>query len=353
FWTRLRAILGIRFGTGVVGGLVVLVNLWAVARHLGPVQLRRRYGNLEISEQVPRAYVRAGIIVAAVLAGVWLSGIAFPSGNAVAVMAWANRPAWGVTDPLFGRDLSFYVFSLPLYTQLLDYLLLVIVWSLLLTVVGYVLVGAVRVRENRLEIDEHPRLHFAFLVAALVLVFAARYWLGRYGILLQGSGFSGGVGYTDVHARLPAQRVMAVLSMGAAVALLFGAVRRVWWPPVAAVAALVIAGIGLGYVYPSFIQQLRVEPNELERERPYIGWNIEFTRRAYDLEALDTVNLHPHPNGLRGRPPQQPWLDQIPLWELEPLRAVFNQRQTSRGYYNFPSIDADRYGPPGEERQVA
>src|SRR5690606_4859795 len=161
--------------------------------------------------------------------------IAFPGRAALAVLAWLRRPEWGVTDPLFERDLSFYVFSLPIYAQLLDYILLVIVWSLLLTIIGYVLVGAVRVRDGRLQIDEHPRLPFAAVIAALVLVFGIRYWLGRYGILLDGSGFSGGVGYTDVEARLPAHRVMALLSMAAAGALLYGAFRRIWWPPVAAV----------------------------------------------------------------------------------------------------------------------
>jgi hypothetical protein len=353
YWTRLRAIIGVRLATGVLAGAIVLVNLFAVVRHLGPVHLRRRYGNLEISEQVPRLYVRGGVLVAAILAGVWLSGIAFPGPSALAVLAWANRSSWGIADPLFGRDLSFYVFSLPIYAQLLDYMLLVLVWSLLLTVIGYVLVGAVRIRDNRLEIDEHPRLHFAFLLTALVLVFAARYWLGRYGILLEGSGFSNSVGYTDVHARLPAHRVMAVLSVAAGAALLFGAIRRVWWPPAVAVGVLIVAGIGLGYVYPSFIQQLRVEPNELERERPYIGWNLEFTRAAYDLDALDTVDFVPRAAGLRGREPVGEWLDRLPLWDVERLREVFNQRQAFRGYYHFPNVDVDRYGRPGEEHQVA
>lgn len=353
FWTRIRAILGIRLITGILGGVVVLANLWAVARHLGPVHLRRRYGNLEISEQVPRVYVRAGILVASLLAAWWLSGIAFAGESALAVLAWAQRPVWGVTDPQFQRDLSFYVFSLPLYAQLLDYLLLVIVWSFLLSVIGYVLVGAVRVRDGRLEIDEHPRLHFAVLIAGLVLVFGVRYWLGRYGILLEGRGFSGGVGYTDVKARLPAQRVMAVLSIAAAGALLYGAFKRVWWPPIAAVAVFIVAGIGLGFVYPSFVQQLRVEPNELERERAYIEWHIDFTRQAYGISEVERRSFGPGRQQRRDWSGEEAWLDRLPLWDVEPLRAGFNQLQSFRGYYQFPSVHGDRYGPPGEEQPVA
>jgi uncharacterized protein len=352
-WTRIRAIVTVRLVTGVLGGVIVLVNLWAVARHLGPVHLRRRYGNLEISEQVPRVYVRAGMLGAALLAGWWLSGIAFPGNAALAVLAWANRPTWGVADPLFQRDLSFYVFSLPVYAQLLDYILLAIVWSLLLSVIGYVLVGAVRVRDNKLEIDEHPRLHFAVLIAGLVLLFGIRYWLGRYGILLEGRGFSGGVGYTDVNARLPAQRVMAVLSVAAAGALLYGAFKRVWWPPVAAVVVFVVAALGLGFAYPSFVQQLRVEPNELSREREFIGWNIEYTRRAFGLADMEWQSFAAVPQPGRDWSSEAAWLDRLPLWDPEPLQDVFNQLQTFEGYYEFPSVDVDRYGPPGAEQPVA
>jgi uncharacterized membrane protein (UPF0182 family) len=246
YWTRLGAIALVRLVTGAIGFGIVLASLWVVARHLGPVHLRRRYGNLEIAEQVPRSYVLAGIILTAALAGWWLSGITFSGESALGVLAWTKRQPWGVTDPLFARDVSFFVFSLPVYSRLLDYLLLVTVWSIMLAIIGYVLVGAVRVRDNRLEIDENPRLHFAVLIAMVVLLFGARYWLGRYTVLLDGTGFGGGVGYTDEHARLPAQRVLAVLSVAAALALLFGAWRRSWWPPLIAVGLFLAGSFGLG-----------------------------------------------------------------------------------------------------------
>jgi uncharacterized membrane protein (UPF0182 family) len=152
FWKRIWAKAGVRLAAGILGATLVLINLWVVVRQLGPVHLRRRYGNLEIAEQVPRTYVHTGAVLAAALAGWWLSGIAFGGETPLSILAWLNHGAWGVRDPLFNRDLSFFVFSLPVYASILDYLLLVALWCVLLAIIGYVLVGAVRIRNSRLDI---------------------------------------------------------------------------------------------------------------------------------------------------------------------------------------------------------
>jgi hypothetical protein len=353
FWARIRSLAMVRAVTAAIGAAVVWINLWRVARHLGPVHLRRRYGNLEIAEQVPRRYVTVGIAAAAVFAGWWLSELIFPGSAIADVRAWLHGGAWGVTDPVFERDLGFYVFALPVYGRLLDFLLLVSLWSLLLTAVGYVLVGAVRLRDNRLEIDETPRLHFAALVAGIVLLIGARFWLGRYGVLLEGTGFADAVGYTDLHARLPAQRVLAILSIAVAGALLYGAWRRIWWPPLAAVGVLTLASVALGYVYPSIVQQFQVEPNQLAREAPYVDWNITFTRQGYDLQRIERRAF-----AYDGRPVGS-WddlgesLERVPLWDLEFLQRVMTQWEARTAYYEFPSVHMDRYGPPGSEEPVA
>jgi uncharacterized membrane protein (UPF0182 family) len=353
FWTRVWSNAAVRLVTGGIGATLVLLNLWIVVRQLGPVHLRRRYGNLEIAEQVPRTYVHAGMVIAAVLAGWWLSAITFGGEAPLSVLAWLNRGEWGIRDPAFGRDLSFYVFSLPVYARLLDYLLIVAVWSVLLVMIGYVLVGAVRLRDNRLEVDENPRLHFALLIAFLILLLGLRYWLGRYGILLDGKGVNGGVGYTDVYARLPARRVLAVLSLAAAAALVYGAFRRVWWPPLVAVGLLLIASVALGYVYPSIIQKLRVEPTQLQREREFIAWNLEYTRIAYGLNDLKRSSFIPRRERVGGWSEVSSALQRLPLWDPEPLQDVFDQVQSHTAYYHFPSVHYDRYGAPGAEEQVA
>jgi hypothetical protein len=353
FWTRFAAGTVLRTATGVLGAVIVLLNLARVVHHLGPVQLRRRYGNLEIAEVVPRSYVRTGIVVAAGLAGWWLSGIGFQPGAGISALAWLRAAPWGDVDPLFGRDSSFYVFSLPFYLRLLDFLLLVIVWSAMLALVGYVLVGAVRLRNSRLEVEDRPRGHFAILVAALVLVFGIRYWLGRYGVLLDGTGYGGGVGYTDVHARLPAYRALAILSVASAGALVWGAVRRAWVPAVVALGLLILTGLGLGIAYPAIVQKLRVVPNQLDSEARYIAWHIEYTRRAFGLTAMDFHSITAKP----GRTPR--WeqasevLNRVPLWDAEPLKVSLDALESSYPYYGFPSVHSDRYGVGEDAVQVA
>ncbi|MGH7464231.1 MAG: UPF0182 family protein, partial [Longimicrobiales bacterium] len=180
FWTRVLSVVAVRAVTGSVAAALILLNVWYVLRQLGPVHLRRRYGNLEIAEQVPRAHLMSGAIAIAVLAGWWLSSIQFSGTTAVALLAWLRADAWGLRDPLFGRDLSFYIFSLPAFIRLLDFLLIVLLWSVLLVGIGYALVGAVRVRGTRFEIDDRPRVHFAVLVAGVLVLFGVRFLLGRY-----------------------------------------------------------------------------------------------------------------------------------------------------------------------------
>jgi uncharacterized protein len=353
FWKRLWTALGVRLVTGGVGATLILLNLIYVLRQLGPVHLRRRYGNLEIAEQVPRALLVTGAIVVSVIAGWWLSSIQFGGHAAVGVLAWLRHESWGVADPLFGRDLSFYVFSLPVYTRLLDYLLIVQVWAALLVAIGYVLVGAVRVSGSRWQIDDRPRVHFAVLVAALLITFAARFFLGRYLLLFEGGGFGGAIGYTDVHARLPARLVISLLTAVTGGAIIYGVLRRAYLAPVLAFGALLLAILGMGAAYPAIVQKLQVEPNQLAREVEYIRWNLEFTRRAYGLDAIERRSFEYR----RATPDiwadMAPVLDQLPLWDPEPLQVAFTEIQAQRGYYQFPDVDYDRYGVAGSRQQVA
>ncbi|MGQ0814286.1 MAG: UPF0182 family protein, partial [Gemmatimonadota bacterium] len=352
FWTRFKTEVITRAVTALFGGLVVLGNLWIVTRQLGPVHVRRRYGNLEISEQIPRNMVRIGVLIASVLAGWWLSGVKFSGGMSLRLLTMLERAPWGVSDPLFDRDLSFYVFTLPVLYQIVEFLMLVALWSLVLSLIGYALVGAIRMRENRLEIDTSPRAHALLLLASLLVLTGVHLWIGRYSILFQGSGFNNAIGYTDVHARLPAQRISAMFAVLTGGALVFTALRRVWVPTFVAGGLLLLAGIGGGVLYPSFVQKFRVDPNEFRFEEPFIRWNIDFTRLAY---GLSDVSRQPYDyRRLEQQPPELATrLDEIPLWDLEPLQTAYNQLQTFFPYYHFPNIDYDRYLTPTGTRQVA
>lgn len=352
FWTRILAILAVRVVTGAVGAALILLNLWYVLRQLGPVHLRRRYGNLEIAEQVPRSYLITGAVLVSILAGWWLSSLQFGGNAAVALLAWLRADAWGVSDPLFGHDLSFYIFALPVYIRLLEFLLIIAIWSVLLVGVGYALVGAVRVRGTRWEVDDRPRLHFAILVAGMLIIFGLRYLLGRYEFLLEGTGF-GTIGYTDVHARLPARLVLGVLSCAAGAALIYGALRRTWRPPVIALSLFLLTALGMGVVYPAVVQKVQVEPNELAREAEYIGWHMDFTRRAYGLTELERRSFRYRRADAETWTAMAPVLERLPLWDLPQLQTVFDQVEARQRYYQFPDVDYDRYETPTGREQVA
>lgn len=353
FWTRLGAAAVVRVVSSALAATVVLLNLWIVFRHLGPIHVRRRYGNLEIAEQIPRRYLIGAMALVAVLAGWWLSSLQFGGGASLATLAWIRQVGWGVTDPVFGRDLSFFLFSLPIYFRIVDLLVLTVLWSLVLVLLGYVLVGGIRLREGRLEVEHDPRVHFSVLIAAVVFLLGARYWFGRYDLLVQGTGFGGALGYTDVTARLPGQAVLAALAVGAGVTLLYGAWRRTWLPPLVGLGVLLFAAIVVGRVVPSLVQKFQVEPNQREKEAPYLRWNLEFTRRAYQLAALERRPFPYRRQPLPGWAALSPSLAQLPLWDPEPLRTTYNQLQAIFGYYRFPHVDYDRYGPPGQQEQVA
>jgi uncharacterized protein len=353
FWTRVTSgAIAISAAT-LIAATVVLLNLWFVARSLGPVRVRRRFGNLEFAEQIPRTLVYTGIVVASLLAGWWIASLKFGGGATFDLLAWYRREPWGVQDPLFHRDASFYVFTLPLLYRLADLATLALVWSFALSALGYVLVGTIRMNTGKLEIDPRPRTHFLLIVAGIVLVLGLRYWIGQYALAVQGSGFAGSVGYTDVQARLPAQRIMTVLAFVAVGALLLAARRGTWLPASAAVLLMLAGSLVVGQLYPSLVQRFRVEPNQLARERSYLKWNMEFTRRAY---GVDSVHRAPFPYREEGVPSNAivaPRLAQLPLWDSDQLKIVFDQVQAIAGYYNFPDVDIDRYGAAGDRKQVA
>ena len=343
FWTRLIAAFGVRFVATLLAGALIYVNLALVLRRLGPVRLRRRYGNIEIAEQVPRLYVTAGALLVSVFGGWWLATLQFGGEWPLQVWAWLRHEPWGVAEPLFGRDLSFYVFTLPILLRSLDHILVALFWSLLLVAIGYSLIGAVRVEHNRFEIDPYARRHFAGVAAAFLCFMALRFVAARYAVAVHGTGFNGAVGYTDVHARLSGQWALAGLAIVAAAALVYSA-RRSLWAPAAAGIGLFAVGVGIFvYAWPAVVQQLQVQPNQLSRERPYIAWNLEFTRRAFGLDAVERAPLTYEAATTQTWTTALPMLRKLALWDVDQLQDGYTQVQSFRGYYGFTDVDFDRY----------
>jgi uncharacterized protein len=352
FWTRFWMGVGVRGAAAVVAAAVLLLNLWIVLRHLRPVRVRRRYGNLEIAEQIPPRVITVLTVAVAVLGGWWLAGLHFRQDQVLGVLAWARQVPWGVADPLHGRDVAFYVHTLPFLRSVLGFAALVVVWSTVLVALAHVLGGGVRLEEGRPVVTRPALVHLATLSALLVGFLGIHYWLGTYGLVVGGTGVGGSLGYTDVQARMPVYRILAVVAVAAGGTLVLGSLRGSFRPPVIGLGALLLVRIGLAGVYPVVVQRFGVEPNELAREATYIRWHIDFTRAGWGVEELRRVPFAYRREASLDATRIEPLRARLPLWDTEPMLRAFNETQSLREYYGFPDADFDRYGPPGEERQV-
>ncbi len=277
-------------------------------------------------------------------------GIAVIGGWEV-VLKFFNSQSFGVTDPLFSRDVSFYVFSLPFWRMIQGWLLGVFVVSLLGVLGVYAVSHAVQ--GSRPVISRRVLAHVGGLVIAILAMAAWAYRLGIWDLVFSTQGFVSGAGYTDIHARIPAQWILfgvVIVCMGLVVAAVVR--RRIRWAAYG-VGGWVVAAILVGTAFPAIMQRLRVQPDEFNLEQPYIEYNIEFTREAFALDRVvdQSYPADPMPT-LADITANEATINNIRLWDHRPLKETYNQIQSFRLYYDFNDVDVDRYTIDGEYRQV-
>ena len=286
--------------------------------------------------------------------------IALITGGAMAA-DWQTLALWwyapqgaGVADPIFGRPLGFYLFTLPAWQLILGWLLTLSVISCVLAVVFLLVSGSSRALSGSHEsLSELPWRGLSIAAAFLLLIVAGRVYLGRFEQLFEHHTIFDGVTYTGAHVTLTGMLVVCVaLILGAVIAMAGGlfAPRGRWLIASVLPAVLCYAGVGVvGWYVSSFV----VKPNELVREQPYIANNIEMTRQAYGLDrfmqrefpAETTVDATDPANN-------QATLQNIRLWDWHALQDTLRQIQEIRTYYDFPDIDIDRYNINGSMREV-
>jgi uncharacterized protein len=272
----------------------------------------------------------------------------------LALWWYAPRATGGVVDPIFGRSLNFFLFTLPAWQLITGWLLTMAVFSCILAAFFLLITGGARALvRNRDRYTESPWRGISVAAAFLLLALAMRVYIGRFERLLEDHTIFAGATYTDAHIVIPGTLVVcAGLVLGAMIAV-FNAVsaRRGRWLVAAvlpAAACYVTLGV-VGWYVSSFI----VKPNELVREQPFIAHNIEMTRQAFGLDrflrrefpAETTVEaIDPASN--------QPTIQNIRLWDVHALQDTLRQIQEIRTYYDFPDIDIDRYEIDGAKREV-
>jgi uncharacterized membrane protein (UPF0182 family) len=267
-------------------------------------------------------------------------------------MAWRNAVPFGQADPLLGRDVSFYVFTLPFLEFVRSLLQLAIITAAVTCGAVYFLSGSlVSAFPATMTLGPTARRHLSLLAAAFLLVLAFASWLRHAEYLIPAPGTPGAM-YTDVHARMPIALVLiAVSAVGAGLALLqaFSGKR---WPIPAAIALYFVVSVG-GGIYSSLLQRIVVKPNEQVRELPYIQNNIVATRKAFALDGVEERQISGEARLTRADIERNTaTLQNVRLWDHQPLLEVFSQLQEIRTYYDFVEIDNDRYTINGAARQV-
>ena len=256
-------------------------------------------------------------------------------------------------DPLFNQDISFYVFTLPFWNYLRSWVMSLFVLSLIGCAGVYLLEGNIWLSAQGLRITRSARKHLFLLGSLVLLNQAIGFYLNRYDILYSTRGIIYGANYADVGALLPALGILVILAVLAALSLVFSAFRkgsRPAWVVLGLLAVVYALGI---HALPYLFQRLVVLPNEVVKETPYIVHNIAYTRQGYDLDEVDERKLTADAT-LEWQDLQRNELTvkNIRLWDHQPLLDTYGQIQEIRTYYEFVSVDNDRYDLDGEYRQV-
>jgi len=247
-------------------------------------------------------------------------------------------------DPVFNMDIGFYIFSLPFYNFLYGWVMFALVIISLFSLFFHVLNGGISFRGGKIEFSLFSRAHLSFLTALIVFLFGLSYRLSAYQLLFSQRGKFFGAGYADVHAQLLAYNVCMILSFIAAGLLLFNIFKRSFKLPILVLITLIPVYFVLGTIYPSLQQRFVVEPNELDREKPYIENNIRFTRRAYDLERIiEKEFANDSKLTYRDIIKNRITLENVRLWDWRPLKQTYKQLQELKPYYQFNDVDVDRY----------
>jgi len=291
----------------------------------------------------------AGIVAAAILLSLIFGSIA--QGNWETVLKNANGQAFGIVDPIFDKDVGFYLFTLPFQRFVQGWMVGALIVTLIATLTYYA--ASYSIRRLSFTISLGVKAHVSVIVAAILGLYAWRYLMDMYSLVYSDRGVAFGASYTDIHAQLIALRILMAIAIVCALVMLINIFRRGFRLPLYTFGVFLAAIIVVGMIYPAFVQRFQVNPSELAKESEYIRYNIDFTLEAF---GLDTVEVQQFPaegeltlEAINANPAT---ISNIRLWDNRPLKDIYYQKQSLRPYYDFFDIDIDRYQVDGEYRQV-
>ncbi len=358
FIVRLLSSLSFGLAFGVVAFLLLYVNA-RIARRMAPRAMLTSVGNMppQIEEAILQIRASVGpfldkVILWGSLLVALLVGIRMASDWVPLRLALAAIP-FGIKDPQFGRDVGFYVFTLPALRILSNWLTGMLVLAAIVTTAVHVLDGAIRPWERLRGFAPHVKAHLSVLLGLIVLSKAFDYWLDVWSLNFSARGQVTGASYTDVHAQLPALQILIAITIAVGIALLVNIRFKGWRLPIIALGAWLVASLLIGTVYPAIVQQFVVKPNEVSLEKPYINRNIKYTRLGYGLEGVVGLPF-PAAEDLTAKDivADRATLQNVRLWNPTIAQQSYSQLQSLRPYYDFRDVDIDRYVIAGKRRQV-
>lgn len=352
FWTPFLAKLCVGVFFGVVFFGVLYGNLW-LARRISPRLLPVRNADGDVLELKSRRRWPGLLLLLAAIVVAIIVGASYSS-RWETVLLFLNRAPFGYADPLFDKDASFFVFTLPAWKMLVDFAGITVLLTFVATALVYVADKALVLNErNRISLAPHVKAHLSVLLALAMVAKAGDYMIQTWELDFSTRGFVDGASYTDVHASLPVLHFLAIVSLVAAAIFLANIRYRGWRLPAIAIAVMVLTWVFAGKVYPAIIQSYKVSPNEITAESPYIANNIEATRFAFGLDSMASATS-PATTDLTAADikTNEPTLQSVRLWEPRPALDTYQQIQEIRLYYSFVDVDVDRYTVDSKYRQV-
>ena len=343
--------------TGLVFGIVffifIALNVLFACRGSNPpidILFMHRMRLTVDPAKILRVMKPAGLLLAlfgGVVAGIWGSSLWTP------VLTFLNSVNTGTSDPIFGYDIGFYLFRLPMLEYLNGFAGFLLFFSILVVVALYAVRGGVILAGRGVSLVTQAKVHLAVLVLLFFVKLAFGFYLERFDSLYASHSVITGAGYSDVYGRLVVLKILVPLTILTGLAFAWGLYKERWKAVVLPAAGLVVLYVVGAGIYPALLQNFKVAPSELALEEPFIRNHIELTRYGYNLKNVQVVPFDVSFNlttkDIRNN---EATIKNIRLWDEGPALKTYSQLQQIRTYYRFHGIDNDRYTIGGEYRQV-
>ncbi|UCF36641.1 MAG: UPF0182 family protein [Acidobacteriota bacterium] len=348
FWSVFRTSVSARFTFFLAGFLISLsvlsLNNWLSFRSPGGTY----WFKPEFAELAGKSARGLFLLVSVGLS--FITGIVLQT-KWMMMLQYLHQVPAGRVDSIFGFDLSFYFFSLPVYELAVNYAMAVLLISLVMSAVNYFLHGHLGF-EDRFRLTGYARRHLTILISAVFFLLGLRFWLQRFSIMYSRDGVVFGPGYTDIHAWIPCFWLLTLLALVTGFLFLISLTAKTLKLATATGLGFVVCYLGLN-IYPAVLQTFIVAPNEIQKEQPYIRNHIDATLEAYNLDKIE-VHDFAHDSRLTESDLRKndTTLRNIRLWDWRPLKDAYGQLQSIRLYYEFEDADVGRYVINDQYRQV-